>query len=297
MTRKWLWTLGILALLTGGRVGAAAMAGVRPTGACSTDGVVHRVSAAQSRQRPDHDRAGSGRHASGSPKAPAIASAGCSPDGTGLKEFPLPNPNSSPRIIALGVGRQHVVLGAHRQPDGPHHARRHDRRVPDSRRPTACRARSRSAPTATSGSASSAAARSAASPRRASITEFPIPTPDSGPRALAAGPDGNIWFSEFNASKIGRITPAGRDHRVPAAAPQLRPGRHHRRRRRATCGSSSSRARWTAASRTATASAASRWTGEITEFPIPSADRVADQHRRRPGSQRLVHEGRAASAA
>ena len=40
------------------------------------------------------------------------------------------------------------------------------------------------------------------------ITEFPIPTPDSGPRALAAGPDGNIWFSEFNASKIGRITPA-----------------------------------------------------------------------------------------
>jgi virginiamycin B lyase len=36
-----------------------------------------------------------------------------------------------------------------------------------------------------------------------------IPTPDSGPRALAAGSDGNIWFSEFRASKIGRITPAG----------------------------------------------------------------------------------------
>jgi virginiamycin B lyase len=30
-----------------------------------------------------------------------------------------------------------------------------------------------------------------------------------GRRALAAGPDGNIWFSEFNASKIGRITPQG----------------------------------------------------------------------------------------
>jgi streptogramin lyase len=41
------------------------------------------------------------------------------------------------------------------------------------------------------------------------ITEFPIPTPDSGPRALAAGPDGNIWFSEFNTSKIGRITAHG----------------------------------------------------------------------------------------
>jgi virginiamycin B lyase len=41
------------------------------------------------------------------------------------------------------------------------------------------------------------------------ITEFAIPTPGSGPRALAAGPDGNIWFSEYRASKIGRITPAG----------------------------------------------------------------------------------------
>jgi virginiamycin B lyase len=41
------------------------------------------------------------------------------------------------------------------------------------------------------------------------ITEFAIPTPDSGPRALAAGADGNIWFSEFRTGKIGRITPAG----------------------------------------------------------------------------------------
>ena len=102
------------------------------------------------------------------------------------------------------------------------------------------------------------------------ITEFPIPTPDSGPRALAAGPDGNIWFSEFNASKIGRITPAGRDHRVRAAAARTRARATSPPAPTATCGSSSSRARWTAASRTAIASAASRWTGEITEFPIPS---------------------------
>ena len=31
--------------------------------------------------------------------------------------------------------------------------------------------------------------------------------------------------------------------------------------------------------------------GEVTEFPMPGADRVADQHRGRPGSERLVHEG------
>ncbi|MBV8774169.1 MAG: Virginiamycin B lyase, partial [Deltaproteobacteria bacterium] len=28
------------------------------------------------------------------------------------------------------------------------------------------------------------------------------------PFAIAAGPDGNVWFSELRASKIGRITPA-----------------------------------------------------------------------------------------
>ena len=32
--------------------------------------------------------------------------------------------------------------------------------------------------------------------------------------------------------------------------------------------------------------------GRITEFPIPDADRLANQHRRRPGSQHLVHQGR-----
>ena len=42
------------------------------------------------------------------------------------------------------------------------------------------------------------------------ITEVAIPTPNSGPRALSAGSDGNIWFSEFNAGKIGRMTLDGK---------------------------------------------------------------------------------------
>jgi len=42
------------------------------------------------------------------------------------------------------------------------------------------------------------------------ITEFLVPTANSGPRGITAGPDGNLWFTELNASKIGRITPAGR---------------------------------------------------------------------------------------
>ena len=40
------------------------------------------------------------------------------------------------------------------------------------------------------------------------ITEFPLPSPDGQPRAIAAGPDGNIWFGMDNGD-IGRITPTG----------------------------------------------------------------------------------------
>ena len=43
------------------------------------------------------------------------------------------------------------------------------------------------------------------------ITEFPIPTANSFPYGIAAGPDGNLWFTEISglANKIGRITTAG----------------------------------------------------------------------------------------
>jgi virginiamycin B lyase len=56
------------------------------------------------------------------------------------------------------------------------------------------------------------------------VTEFDIPTPDSGPRALAAGPDGNIWFSEFKAGKIGRITMQGEVTEFELPNPQTGPG-------------------------------------------------------------------------
>lgn len=41
------------------------------------------------------------------------------------------------------------------------------------------------------------------------ITEFPIPTPASDALGITVGPDGNLWFTEQGASKIGRITTAG----------------------------------------------------------------------------------------
>jgi virginiamycin B lyase len=41
------------------------------------------------------------------------------------------------------------------------------------------------------------------------VAEFPIPTVQCGPYGITAGPDGNLWFAELAAGKIGRTTPAG----------------------------------------------------------------------------------------
>jgi len=41
------------------------------------------------------------------------------------------------------------------------------------------------------------------------ITEFAIPTHDSGPSSIVAGADGHLWFTESRGNKIGRITTAG----------------------------------------------------------------------------------------
>ena len=122
------------------------------------------------------------------------------------------------------------------------------------------------------------------------ITEFPIPTPDSGPRALAAGPDGNIWFSEFNASKIGRITPDGKITEFDMPRPNSGPGD-------ITAGADGNM--WFLElngqmdGRKVDGNRVGRITmdGKITEFQIPSHDRLADQHRGRSGSKHLVHQG------
>src|SRR5262245_38528182 len=40
------------------------------------------------------------------------------------------------------------------------------------------------------------------------FSEFTLPT-GSQPTAIAAGPDGNLWFTETGANKVGRLTIAG----------------------------------------------------------------------------------------
>ncbi len=54
------------------------------------------------------------------------------------------------------------------------------------------------------------------------ITEFPVPTASSEPAPIAAGPDGNLWFTEITGNRIGRITTSGMvtEFPVPTAASQ-----------------------------------------------------------------------------
>jgi len=42
----------------------------------------------------------------------------------------------------------------------------------------------------------------------AAINEVPIPTPMAGAFFITPGPDGNVWFTENSANKVGRLTPS-----------------------------------------------------------------------------------------
>jgi streptogramin lyase len=51
------------------------------------------------------------------------------------------------------------------------------------------------------------------------ITEFSIPTANSGLVGITAGPDGNLWFVERFPNQIGRITPTGAVTEFPIPSP------------------------------------------------------------------------------
>ena len=57
-------------------------------------------------------------------------------------------------------------------------------------------------------------------PAFGSINEFSVPTANSRPNGIAAGPDGNVWFIERAANKIGKMAPTGAvlaEYALPAA--------------------------------------------------------------------------------
>jgi virginiamycin B lyase len=51
------------------------------------------------------------------------------------------------------------------------------------------------------------------------IGQYNVPTPDAEPQGIALGPDGALWFTEYNVGNIGRITTAGTvtEYLVPTA--------------------------------------------------------------------------------
>lgn len=57
------------------------------------------------------------------------------------------------------------------------------------------------------------------------ITEFPLPGGSTAPFEIVAGPDGNLWFTEFSSNpKIGRITTAGAITEFPVPRQETTPG-------------------------------------------------------------------------
>jgi streptogramin lyase len=57
-----------------------------------------------------------------------------------------------------------------------------------------------------------------------SFIEYPLPT-GAGPRSVVLGPDGNLWFTEADAGKIGRITPDGSIAEFPLSSSGAEPWR------------------------------------------------------------------------
>src|SRR5690242_1642857 len=51
--------------------------------------------------------------------------------------------------------------------------------------------------------------RAVRAPTANDITEFTVPTPHATPLLIVTGSDGNLWFTEQAANKIGRLTPTG----------------------------------------------------------------------------------------
>ena len=115
-----------------------------------------------------------------------------------ITEFPVPTAGSDPRGIAAGPDGNLWFTEYRRQPDRPDHDGRRRHRVPDPRRRAASPSASRPARTATSGSPK----RGHCDSQIGRITtagvdhRVPDPHPGSGPVGIAAGPDGNLWFTE-----------------------------------------------------------------------------------------------------
>ena len=51
------------------------------------------------------------------------------------------------------------------------------------------------------------------------VVEYPIPTAAANSQSITRGPDGNLWFAEYDANQIGRITTSGDVTEYPLPTP------------------------------------------------------------------------------
>ena len=105
-----------------------------------------------------------------------------------------------------------------------------------------------------------------------------VPDQPVEPLGIIAGADGNLWFTEQQASKIGRITRPASSRSSRPPRPTAAPGQSSQVR---TAISGLPKTRPSRIGRITTA-------GVITEFPIPTAGSFR-RHHGRPGRQPLVH--------
>ncbi|MDM5339170.1 hypothetical protein QUF84_18380 [Fictibacillus enclensis] len=45
--------------------------------------------------------------------------------------------------------------------------------------------------------------------------EYNVPTPESAPFGIVEGHPGEVWFTEMNGNRIGRLLPDGTIHEYP----------------------------------------------------------------------------------
>jgi len=96
------------------------------------------------------------------------------------------------------------------------------------------------------------------------ITEFPVPTPDSGPYAPAFDKAGKVWFCESTANKVARLDPAtGKVDEFPLPTAQCLP-------RDMTAGPDGNL--WFSENQADKIGRVTP-TGEVTEFPLPKGSR------------------------
>lgn len=55
------------------------------------------------------------------------------------------------------------------------------------------------------------------------VTKFPTESNDPGTESITTGPDGNLWFTEFSTSRIGKLAPSGAVTEYTTITPDARP--------------------------------------------------------------------------